>query len=193
MSEIGLRPRMLVKDAMSSPVFTVDEKLTVDKTANLMDQQELGCVIVTGKDEKPIGIITERDLVSRVVAKNILPHKLTAKEVMSTPLMTISSETTLTETARAMSRLNIRRLGVMYKGNLVGIISSKDILSVTPELIEIISETARIENLKATEEETTESAPLAGYCDHCGAWSDSLKEAEGEFLCEDCRAERTSE
>lgn len=193
MSEIGLRPRMLVKDAMSSPVFTVDEKLTVEKAANLMDQHELGCMIVTGKDEKPIGIITERDLVSRVVAKNILPHKLTAKEVMSTPLMTISSETTLSETARAMSRLNIRRLGVMYKGNLVGIISSKDILSVMPELIEIISETARIENLKATEEETTESAPLAGYCDHCGAWSDSLKEAEGEFLCEDCRAERTSE
>ena len=193
MSEIGLRPRMLVKDAMSSPVFTVDEKLSVDKAATLMDQHELGCVIVTGKDEKPIGIITERDLVSRVVAKNILPRKLTAKEVMSTPLMTISSETTLSETARAMSRLNIRRLGVMYKGNLVGIISSKDILSVTPELIEIISETARIENLKATEEETTEFAPLAGYCDRCGAWSDSLKEAEGEFLCEDCRAERTSE
>ena len=193
MSEIGLRPRMLVKDAMSSPVFTVDEKLSVDKAATLMDQHELGCVIVTGKDEKPIGIITERDLVSRVVAKNVLPHKLKAKEVMSTPLMTISSETTLSETARAMSRLNIRRLGVMYKGNLVGIISSKDILSVTPELIEIISETARIENLKATEEETTEFAPLAGYCDRCGAWSDSLKEAEGEFLCEDCRAERTSE
>ena len=193
MSEIGLRPRMLVKDAMSSPVFTVDEKVTADKAANLMDQHDLGCVIVTGKDEKPIGIITEKDLVSRVVAKNILPRKQIAKEVMSTPLMTISSETTLSEAARTMSRLNIRRLGVMYKGNLVGIISGKDILSVTPELIEIISESARIENLKASEEETTESAPLAGYCDRCSAWSDSLKEEEGEFLCEDCRAERTSE
>ena len=191
MSEIGLRHRMLVKDAMSSPVFTVDEKLTVDKAAVLMDQHDLGCVIVTGKDEKPIGIITEKDLVSRVVSKNILPRKLAAKEVMSTPLMTIGSETTLTETARTMSRLNIRRLGVMYKGNLVGIISSKDILSVTPELIEIISETARIENPSI--EETADSAPLAGYCDRCAAWSDSLKEVEGEFLCEDCRAERTSE
>jgi len=191
MSEIGLRPRMLVKDAMSSPVFTVDEKLTADKAAGLMDQHDLGCVIVTGKDEKPIGIITEKDLVSRVVAKNILPRKLAAKEIMSTPLMTIGSETTLTEAARTMSRLNIRRLGVMYKGNLVGIISSKDILSVTPELIEIISETARIENPSL--EETVESAPLAGYCDRCAAWSDSLKEAEGEFLCEDCRADRTGE
>lgn len=191
MSEIGLRPRMLVKDAMSSPVFTVDEKITADKAATLMDQHDLGCVIVTGKDEKPIGIITEKDLVSRVVAKNVLPRKLNAKEIMSTPLMTIASETTLTEAARTLSRLNIRRLGVMYKGNLVGIISAKDILAVTPELIEIISERARIENASA--EETTEFAPLAGYCDRCGAWSDSLKEAEGEFLCEDCREERTSE
>jgi CBS domain-containing protein len=182
---------MLVKDAMSSPVFTVDEKLTVDKAAGLMDQHELGCVIVTGKDEKPIGIITEKDMVSHVVAKNILPRKLTAKDVMSKPLMTIGSEITLSEAARTMSRLNIRRLGVMYKGNLVGIISSKDILSVTPELIEIISETARIENPSA--EETVESAPLAGYCDRCAAWSDSLKEMEGEFLCEDCRAERAGE
>jgi len=193
MSEIGLRPRMLVKDAMSSPVFTVDEKMTVDKTAKLMDQHDLGCVIVTGKDEKPIGIITEKDLVSRIVAKNVLPRKLAAKEVMSTPLMTINSDITLTEAARTMSRLNIRRLGVMYKGNLVGIISSKDILNVTPELMEIISEKARLENLKASEEETTEASPLAGYCDRCGAWSDSLKEEEGENLCEDCRAERASE
>jgi signal-transduction protein with cAMP-binding, CBS, and nucleotidyltransferase domain len=190
MAEIGLRPRMLVKDAMSSPVFTVDEKLTINKAAELMDEHDLGCVIVTGKGEKPIGIITEKDLVSRVVAKNVLPNKLTAKKVMSTPLMTIGSEVTLSDAARTMSRLNIRRLGVMYKGNLVGIISAKDILGVTPELMETIQEKARIENATREEEE---AAPLAGYCDRCGVWSDSLKEIEGEFLCEDCRAERTGE
>jgi len=191
MSDLGLRPRMLVKDAMSSPVFTVDEKVAADKAAQLMDQHDLGCVIVTGKDGKPIGIITEKDMVSRVVARNVLPHKLNAKKVMSTPLMTIGSEITLSEAARTMSRLNIRRLGVMYKGNLVGIISSKDILGVTPELIETITEKARLENSSA--EETVESAPLAGYCDRCGTWSDSLKEIEGEFLCETCREERTTE
>ena len=191
MSDLGLRPRMLVKDAMSSPVFTVDEKVAADKAAQLMDQHDLGCVIVTGKDGKPIGIITEKDIVSRVVARNVLPHKLTAKKVMSTPLMTIGSDVTLSEAARTMSRLNIRRLGVMYKGNLVGIISAKDILAVTPELIETITERARLENPSA--EETVESAPLAGYCDRCGTWSDSLKEIEGEFLCETCNEERTTE
>jgi len=193
MAEIGLRPRMLVKDAMSSPVLTVDENMPVNKVAELMDKHSLGCVIVTSKDGKPIGIITEKDLVSRVLAKNVLPRKFTAKKAMSTPLMTINPDTTLSEAARTMSRLNIRRLGVMYKGNLVGIISSKDILNVTPELIEIIRERARLENLNVAEEETLESAPLTGYCDRCAAWSDSLKEVEGEFLCEDCRVDRTGE
>lgn len=191
MSDLGLRPRMLVKDAMSSPVFTVDEKVAADKAAQLMDQHDLGCVIVTGKDGKPIGIITEKDMVTRVVARNVSPHKLTAKKVMSTPLMTISSDLSLSEAARTMSRLNIRRLGVMYKGNLVGLISAKDILAVMPELIETITEKARIENTGA--EETIETAPLAGYCDRCGSWSDSLKESEGEFLCETCREDRTTE
>ena len=78
---------------------------------------------------------------------------------------------------------------MVYRGELVGVVSSKDILAVTPELIEIIQEKARIESESSSEREFSESAPLAGYCDRCGAWSDDLKEAEGQFLCEDCRAE----
>jgi hypothetical protein len=74
----------------------------------------------------------------------------------------------------------------MYKGQLVGIISSKDILSVTPELIEIIQEKAKI----SASEEAAETFPLAGYCDNCGAWSDNLKEVDGTYLCEDCFIDR---
>ena len=192
MAEIGLRTRMLVKDVMSSPVVTIDEDAPVHKTAQRMVDGRFGCIVVTGKEEKPLGIITESDFVTRVLARNIQPNKLTAKEVMTSPLITIDPDETLSEAARRMSRLNIRRLGVMYKGNLIGILSSRDVLSVTPELIEIIQEKARIEG--ATEsEETSESAPLAGYCDHCGRWSDNLTESEGNFLCEECRIELRSE
>ncbi len=191
MSEIGLRPRMLVKDVMSSPVITVDETETVDKVAQYMDTHQLGCIIVTDKDGRPLGIITERDLTTRVLAKNKLASKLKAKNVMTTPLITISPDETLSNAARQMSRLNVRRLGVIYKGDLVGIISSKDILAITPELLETIQEKARIES--GSVEETVESSPLAGYCDRCGQWSSRLKEVEGEFLCEDCRTESQGE
>jgi len=187
MAAIGVRERMLIKDVMTSPVITVDEKATVNEVARLMEQHKLGCIIVTGKDEKPLGIITERDLVERVLAKNSKPSKMIAKEVMTSPLITIDPEETLSEAARRMSRLNIRRLGVVYKGQLIGIVSSKDILAITPELIEIIQEKAKIEG--AATEEVPEQPPLAGYCDQCGRWSDTLKEVEGNFLCEECQIE----
>jgi len=191
-ADMGIRTRMLVKDIMTSPVVTIDEDDSVSKAAQLMTKHNLGCVIVTSKKEKkPLGIITERDLVTRVLAKNTQPTKLTAKEVMTSPLITVDPDETLSEVARRMSRLDIRRMGVMYKGNLVGIISSKDVLAITPELIEIIQEKARLEG--ETAEEITEHPPLAGYCDQCGQWSDSLQEDEGHFLCEDCRAELKGE
>ena len=188
MAEMGIRTRILVKDIMSSPVITIDEDAPVNKAAQLMDKNKLGCIIVTSKKGKPLGIITERDLVTRVLAKNARPSKLTVKEVMTSPLIAIDPDETLSEAARRMSRLSIRRLGVMYKENLVGLISSKDILAITPELIEIIQEKARIEGGTAVEEAPWHP-PLAGYCDQCGQWSDDLQEIEGRFLCEDCRTE----
>ncbi|KPV62659.1 MAG: Inosine-5'-monophosphate dehydrogenase [Candidatus Bathyarchaeota archaeon BA1] len=192
MAEMGIRARMLVKDVMHSPVITIDEDEPVNKAAQLMDQHNLGCIIVISKQGKPLGIITERDLVTRVLAKNTRPSKLTAKEVMTSPLITVDPDETLSEAARRMSRLNIRRLGVMYKRNLVGIISSRDILAITPELIEIIQERARIER-EIVVGEAPESPPLAGYCDQCGLWSDALREIEGSFLCEECQAELKAE
>lgn len=194
MADIGLRSKMLVKDVMSSPVVTVEEKASANLAAEMMDKSDVGCIIVTGKEGKPLGILTERDLVVRVLAKNVKPDSVKANDVMTSPLITVDSEESITQAARRMSRLNIRRLGVVYKGNLVGLISSKDILGVMPELIEIIQERARIQGEDITEEETEkETAPLAGFCDRCGNYSEKLYENNGQYLCEDCKAELESE
>jgi len=193
MSDIGLRSKMLVKDVMSSPVITINEDSTIDRAAGLMDKNDLGCIIVTNKEGNPLGIITERDLVVRVLAKNIKPDTVKANEVMTSPLITIEPEATMSEAAKRMSRLDIRRLGVLYKGQMVGVVSSKDILAVVPELLETIQERVRIESETTPEEEVKEEAPLAGYCDRCGSWSEDLKEHNGQFLCEDCRVELESE
>jgi CBS domain-containing protein len=191
MSEIGLRTKMLVRDVMSSPVITMDENETSNKAAVAMDQNDVGAVIVTNKAGKSIGIITERDLVIRVLAHNLKPDTVKAKEIMTTPLVTIEPEETITEAARRMNRLDIRRLGVIYKGNLVGIISSKDILGVMPELIEIIQERSRIEDAARTEE--TEEVPMSGYCDRCNMYSENLKERNGQNICDECRIELEQE
>jgi CBS domain-containing protein len=191
MSEIGLRTKMLVRDVMSNPVVTMDEDETSNKAAVIMDQNDLGCVVVTNKAGRSIGIITERDLVIRVLAKNLKPDAIKAKEIMTTPLVTIEPEATISDAARRMNRLDIRRLGVIYKGNLVGIISSKDILGVMPELIEIMQERSRIEGAARTEE--TEESPLSGYCDRCNMYSESLKDVNGQNICDECRIELEQE
>jgi len=191
MSEIGLGTKMIVRDVMSSPVVTMDEDETSNKAAASMDMNALGAIIVTNKAGKSIGIITERDLVIRVIAKNLKPDAIKAKEIMTTPLVTIEPEATITDAARRMTRLDIRRIGVIYKGNLVGIISSKDILGVMPELIEIMLERSRIEGEARTEE--TEEVPASGYCDRCNVYSESLKERNGQNICDECRVELEQE
>jgi CBS domain-containing protein len=191
MSEIGLRTKMMVRDVMSSPVVTMDEDETANRAAANMDMKDLGAVIVQNKAGKSIGIITERDIVKRVVAKNLKPDTVKAKEIMTTPLVTIEPEANITDAARRMTRLDIRRLGVIYKGNLVGIISSKDILGVMPELMEIMQERSRIEGDARTEE--TEEVPLSGYCDRCNTYSESLKERNGQNICDECRIELDTE
>jgi CBS domain-containing protein len=193
MSEIGLRTRMIVKDVMSSPVVTLAEDETSNNVAHIMDENELGCVIVTNKAGKPVGILTERDLVIRVLSKNLKPDAIKAKEIMTSPLVTIDPDATVSEAARRMSRLNIRRLGVTYKGNLVGLVSSKDILAVMPELMEMIQERSRIESAVEAEETEEEKTPLSGYCDRCGVFSEDLKDVNGQNLCEDCRIELENE
>ena len=182
---------MLVKDVMSSPVVTTDEEAPSNKIAKLMNENKFGCVIVANKDGKPLGIITERDLVARVLAKNLQPAAVKAKDIMTSPLATIEPDATISDAARRMSRLDIRRLGVLYKGDLIGLISSKDILGVMPELIEIIQERTKIEG--ADEASEAEENPQSGYCDRCGTYSETLKDKNGQNLCEDCLLEAESE
>ena len=191
MSELGLRTKLLVRDVMSSPVVTIYEDESSDKAAANMDMKDLGAVIVQNNAGKSIGIITERDLVKRVVAKNLKPDTVKVKEIMTTPLVTVEPDATISDAARRMTRLDIRRLGVIYKGNLVGIISSKDILGVMPELIEIMQERSRIENAAVTID--SDDVPLSGYCDRCSAYSESLKEREGQNICDDCCIELEQE
>ncbi len=190
MSDIGLSSKMFVKDVMTSPVVTMDESVTSNKIANVMAKKALGCVIVTNKTGKPVGIITERDLVQRVLAKNLVPDTIKAISIMTSPLVTISPEATVTDAAKQMNSLNIRRLGVVYRGSLRGIVTSKDVLGIMPELIEIIQEKTLISCVTEIEEnaDVVESPP-PGFCERCNTYSEDLKLINGENVCEDCQAE----
>ena len=113
-----------VKDIMTRDVVTIDVEKSVFEAAQLMTLKGLGCLIVVDK-LLPVGIITERDIVRRIVAKRSSVD-LNVSEVMTKTLITVDPDTSLKEAARVMSTNKIRRLPVLKQNKLVGIVVSSD-------------------------------------------------------------------
>jgi signal-transduction protein with cAMP-binding, CBS, and nucleotidyltransferase domain len=173
---------------MNSPVITADPSESIQQISQKMTSSGVGSVVITEND-RPIGIVTDGDIVTKVVTNDSIPSTVKAIDVMSKPLYTIESEREIIEAARSMRKLGIKRLGVSYRDGLAGIISISDILAVTPELFDIISEKAMIMTSQASKEPTF----LAGYCDSCNQWSDRLSEIDGHFVCSECTTGSTEE
>ena len=113
-----------VRDFMSKNVITIDAQGTVLEAAKLMHQQDVGdLVVMEGVVAK--GIVTERDLVRRVMAQK-KPLDTKVSEIMSDPLITIDEESQLRDAARKMVKYKIRRLPVTRNNVLVGIIATSD-------------------------------------------------------------------
>ncbi len=118
---------ILVRDVMVNDVVSVDAEVTLKETCSIMGEKHVGSVIVT-KSGKPEGIFTERDLLSKVISKNVDIGRGRVKDYMSAPLTVIRPDYELKEAARAMTQLHIRRLPVVENDRLVGIITSSDIV-----------------------------------------------------------------
>jgi signal-transduction protein with cAMP-binding, CBS, and nucleotidyltransferase domain len=122
-----VKPPSIVADIMSSPVTTIDGEVSVRDSSQTMIDKQIGSIIVTERDQ-PRGIVTERDLVERIVAPCRDPNQTKIKEIMSTPLITISKETGILDAMRKMRKKDISRLVVMDDGTLIGLISEKDVI-----------------------------------------------------------------
>jgi malate dehydrogenase (oxaloacetate-decarboxylating) len=114
-------------DLMSSPLTTIDGNTNVRDLSFLMINESIGSLIVTIKDE-PVGIITQKDIIERVVAFCKNPCDTKACEIMSSPIISIEKNSGILTTIRKMRKEGISRLGVTSNKKLVGIVSEKDIL-----------------------------------------------------------------
>jgi len=112
---------------MSSPVITIDVETSVKEATRSMIDNKIGSILVT-RQGKPLGIVTERDLIERIVEPSRDPSKTKIKEIMSAPLITISKETGILVAMRKMREYEISRLVVMDDDTLIGILSEKDIV-----------------------------------------------------------------
>ncbi len=112
---------------MSHPVITTKADSSVGEAAKLMTMKRLGSIVVT-HEGKPVGIVTERDVMERVVAKGLDASKVQMQEIMSKSLITIKGDMSIIEAIRVMQKKNIRRLLIMEKTKLVGIVTQRDLL-----------------------------------------------------------------
>jgi len=126
-----------VEDVMTKEVITVDENVTVKKAADLMDKNEISCLIALRKG-RAIGIITERDILKRIIVEDRNPEKTKVGKVMSSPLEVVTFGTDLEKALRLMFKKKIKKLAVINKENLLGLISLTDIARCQPTLITLL-------------------------------------------------------
>lgn len=184
--DANMTTRVLVRDIMNSPVISASPQHTIKDIATKMKEERIGSIVIM-ENEKAVGIVTDWDIVSNAVVKDVKPSEVKASDIMQT-LHTIEGEEGVTQAARVLRQHNIKRLGVVYKNRLVGIISASDVIAVTPDLVDVISEKAAV----MRGEIGRSAGNISGYCDECGEWSDLLQFNEGTFMCEECRGESVS-
>jgi len=130
---------LLVREIMIKNVRTVRPNSTVTEIVRKMNKFEIGSVVVV-EGEKPVGIITERDILRRVLEVTLASEALKAKEIMSAPLITVSDQSTVDEAARIMIDKRIKKMPVVHEGKLVGILTSTDVMRSKPRLVELLGD-----------------------------------------------------
>ena len=125
---------------MVTEVVTLEGDISVKEAAEIMAQEDVSAVIVT-IEGKANGILTERDILKRIVAEDKNSIKTKVKEIMSSPLVTIEPNMDLEEAARLMFDKKIKNLPVVHENRLVGLVGLQDILKFQPEVLKMLKQT----------------------------------------------------
>jgi CBS domain-containing protein len=134
---------ILVRDIMAKNVKTVRTDDSVLDAVVKMNKFDVGSVIVINSN-RPVGIITSKNILSRVVESRLDASMVRAKDIMSSPLITIEPDTSVEDAARLMSQKKIKQLVVMDKEKIHGILSTSDIVKANPTQLGILQELLKI-------------------------------------------------
>ena len=172
-----------VKEVMKKNVITADPNLKMSDIAKIMTNNRVGSVVVM-KNKKPVGIVTDSDIVT-IVAKGKSPSSVKVKEVEKRRggFIKAGPDESVMAVARKMRKTGVKRVPIIEKGKLLGMISDKEILLVSPELLNIMSEKLkmRVENVADPTRE------ISGICENCESYSAHLTNNNGRWVCEDCK------
>ena len=134
---------IIVRDIMAKNIKTVKPDDSVHQAVQKMNKFDIGSVIVVSSG-RPVGIITETNIMRRVVESRMDPATVWAKDIMTSPLITIEQTAAVEEAAKIMAERKINRIPVINGDKLVGLISSTDIVKANPTQLGILDELLRV-------------------------------------------------
>lgn len=179
---------ILVADIMTRSPVTIKPAINLLECAKKMVRKRVGSLLIT-EGKKLVGIISEKDILWALIkkSKNDL-IKIRAIDISPKKIATIKPSATITEAVDKMKKLRFEKLPVIHEGELIGIITVKDILNFYPELYRDLEEFSMIreESKKLARVKKAKTAKRKGICEECGNL-DLLYNVNSELICENCR------
>ena len=118
---------LTVKKIMSKGIEKVSSETSVKDIAKIMTEKKIGSVLIENQGNI-VGIITETDIVQKVIGHDMSPQDTLASKVMNTPILTVDAEASILDANDMMDKNGVRHLAVEEEGNIVGVISVRDII-----------------------------------------------------------------
>ncbi|UCD03361.1 MAG: CBS domain-containing protein [Candidatus Aenigmatarchaeota archaeon] len=179
-----------VREVMKREVMKVSPQATLAEAARIMTNNRVGSLVVVENSNRPKDMVTESDITT-VVANGLDPGKikvsdLRKKKIKKRPrLVSVSPDDNILQVTKLMVKNGVQRVPVLDNGKLKGIIADKEILLISPELIEILSEKLkeRVSLVPGFGEK------LSGMCEDCGGYSDRLTQSGEQWVCPQCLAD----
>ncbi len=176
-----------VYDCMTTKPISVSSAATLEECAKVMDKNHVGALVIKDNHESK-GLITEQDIVRKVIANGINPQAKKVKDFMEKKLIKIKSSDDIYDALIKMRDSNIRHLPVVDNGKMVGLLTLKDILKIEPQLFELLVE--KFELREETRKPINRVISNEAICQGCGAYVEDVKKVRGSLLCERCASEQ---
>ena len=176
-----------VYDCMTTKPISVSPDISLEKCAKVMAKNHVGALVIKDNHNSK-GLITEQDIVRKVLAKGVNPLTKKVNEFMAKKLITISPNDDIYEALIKMRDKNIRHLPVVENGKMVGLLTLKDILKIEPSLFELLVE--KFELREEKRKPIDRIIEREAICQGCGAYSEDITKVKGSLLCERCAKEQ---
>ncbi len=199
-----MESELSVRDVMTTDYVGVSESDTVLDVVRLIRDEETSCALVV-RGPEPVGILTEWDVLD-LVADEHDPAELAVEDAMTTPVIAVGLDRSLTDVATTMARQNIRNVVVESDDGVAGVVTQRDVIAaassfqtMTPPRsserpVDRDHASAEPAAARATAEGETQLLPnggdeytTQGVCEVCGSLAESLWDANGQLVCADCR------